>query len=147
MSKTDKLNAGNQTISFSFAALAFMLSAGDELRAPSEHSGLAQNCNDDSRHRAMIESGCESSCDFALSSYLPQQLKNTGVIWGEQVQSMHCNVLNTQNLVFFKSLLAVTGMNKNPYSACIESLAIPYRVMFLHLISTSIRAVDDLQSS
>jgi hypothetical protein len=143
----DKICVDNQTISLSVAALTFMLSAGDEPRAPSEHSGSAQNCNDDGCHRAVIESDCQSSCHVALSSCPLRQLKNTSVIWEEQAQSMHCKVLNTQKLIFFKSLLAVTGMNKNTYSACIESLAIPYPVMFLHLISTSIRAVDDLQSS
>jgi hypothetical protein len=144
----DKIKIGIEATSLSFAVLTFMISAVDELRAPSEHSGLAQNCNDDGYHRAVIESDCESSRNFALSSCLLRKPKNTGVIWKRQVQSMHCTVLNTQNLVFPKSLFAFGGMNKPTYSACIESLEIPYRVMFLHLTtSTSIRAVDDLQSS
>ena len=124
-----------------------MLCAIDRLRAPSEHSGRAQNCNDDGGHRAVIESDRERSCNFASSSGLLRNLRYTGVVWKEQERSMHSVVLNIQNTVHPPSLPAVTGMNKHTYSACIENLEIPYRVMFLHLISTSIRAVDDLQSN
>lgn len=128
-----------------------MLSAVDEVRAPSEHSGRVQNCNDDDDddgcRRAVIESDCERSSHVAWSSCLLHALTNTCIIGKGQVQLMLCFVLNTQNLVVLRALRAFTGMNKPTYSACIGSLEIPYRVMFLHLISTSVRAVDDLQSS
>ena len=123
-----------------------MLSAVAELRAPSEHSRRAQNGSDDGRHPATGEHGCGYSHTFVLSSCLRRELKNTGVICRGQVLLLLRLVLNTQSLALPKSLLAFTGMNKHTYSACIESLEVPYGVMFLHLISTSIRAVDDLQS-
>ena len=141
------MKLGDEAISLSFAVLAFMLSAVDRLRAPSEHSALAQNCNDDGGRRAVIESDREHSCNSASSSGLLRKLRNTGVVWKEQERSMHSIVLNIQNTVHPLTLPAFTGMNKHTYSGCIENWEIPYRVMFLHLISTSIRAVDDLQSN
>ena len=124
-----------------------MLSAVDKLGAPSEHSVWAQNCNDDGRQWAVGEYDSGGPRIFILSSCLCRELKNTGVIWKGLLQLLQRFVLNTQNLVLPKALLAFTGMNSHTYSACIESLEVPYGVMFLHLISTSIRAVDDLQSS
>ena len=143
-----KIKVAGKAISLSVAVLAFMLSAIDESKAPSEHSRSAQNCNDDGSHRAVIDSAPESCCDFSLNSCLLRKSKHAGAICRGQVQSMHCIEQSTQNLIFTISPLAFTGMNKHTYSACIESLEIPYRVMLFHLnTSTSIRAVDDLQSS
>lgn len=124
-----------------------MLSAVDPLGGPSEHSGWAQNCNDDGHHWPVGAFDCGSSHIFGLSFCLRREVKNTGVIWKGLGLLLLRFVLNTQNFVLPKSLLAFTGMNNHTYSAGIESLKVAYGVMFLHLISTSVRAVDDLQSS
>jgi hypothetical protein len=108
----------------------------------------AQDCNDSGCYGAAIESNGLSSCNFAFSSCQRRKLKNAGVLQGQQVQSMSRLVLNTENLFYAQPLFAFSGMNKLTYSTCIESLEVSYRVMLFHLsTSTSIRAVDDLQSS
>ena len=149
MSRIEKIIPGREAITLSFAVLAFMRSAIDLPRAPSEHSVLSQKCNDDGGRRAVIEPERESSYKPTLGSCMPRTVKDTGVSLGRQVLSMRRIVVNTQNAGRPKSLLAaLSGMNNDTYSACIESLDVSYRVMFVHLTtSNSIHAVDDLQSN
>ncbi len=126
---------------------AFMLAAINILSAPSEHSGLVQNCDDDGCHLALIKSDVECCYSIISSSFLLQSadIGTVELLW--QARSMNTVVLNTRELVFILSLPAFSDMNKHTYSACIK-IEIPCIVMFLHLAtSTSIRAVDDLQSN
>jgi hypothetical protein len=149
MSRIEKIIPGREVITLSFAVLAFMRSAIDLPRAPSEHSVLAQKCNDDGGRRVVIEPERESSYKPTLGSCMPRTVKDTGDSLGRQVLSMRRIAVNTQNAGRPKSLLAaLSGMNNDTYSACIESLDVCYRVMFVHLTtSNSIHAVDDLQSN
>lgn len=149
MSRIEKIKPGREAITLSFVVLAFMRSAIDLPRAHSEHSVLAQKCNDSGGHRAVIEPERESSSLLTLGSCMSRTVKDTGVSLGRQVLSMRRVAVNTQNAGRPKSLLAaLSGMNNDTYSACIESLDVSYRVMFIHLTtSNSIHAVDDLQSN
>jgi hypothetical protein len=149
MSRIEKIIPSREVITLSFAALAFMRFAIDLPRAPSEHSVLAQRCNGDGGRRAVIEPEHESSYKLTLGSCIPRTVKDTDVSLGRQVLSMRRIAVNTQNTGRPKSLLAaLSGMNKDAYSTCIENLQVSYRVMFVHLTtSNSIHAVDDLQSN
>jgi hypothetical protein len=149
MSRIEKIIPGREAITLSFAVLAFMRSTIDLPRAHSEQSVLAQKCNDDGGRRAVIEPERENSSPLTLGSCVPRTVKDTGVSLGRQVLSMRRVAVNTQNAGRPKSLLAaLSGMNSDTYSACIESLDVYYRVMFVHLTtSNSIHAVDDLQSN
>jgi len=149
MSRIEKVIPGREAITLSFAVLAFMRFAIDLPRASSEHSVLAQKCHDDGGRRAVIKPERESSYKLCLGSCMPRTVKDIGVSLGRQVLSMRLIAVNTQNTGRPKSLLAaLSGMNNDTYSACIESLDVCYRVMFVHLTtSTSIHAVDDLQSN
>lgn len=151
MTKLDETWFGDELILSWFAVLlAFMLTALAGLSAPSEHSELVQNCDDVGCHRALIKSGIVYAWIIVLSSFLLRTLGDGKQLelWGQQVRSMHRVVLNTLNSTLEASFLAFTGMNKHAYSSCIKAFEIPYRVMFIHLTtSTSIRAIDDLQSN
>jgi hypothetical protein len=149
MSRIEKVIPGREAITLSFAVLAFMRFAINLPRASSEHSVLAQKCHDDGGRRAVIKPERESSYKLCLGSCMPRTVKDIGVSLGRQVLSMRRIAVNTQNTGRPKSLLAaLSGMNNDTYSACIESLDVCYRVMFVHLTtSTSIHAVDDLQSN
>ena len=148
MSRIEKIKPGREAITVSFVVLALMRSAIDLPRAHSEHSVLAQKCNDSGGRRAVIEPERENSSLLTLGSCMSRTVKDTGVSLGRQVLSMRRVAVNTQNAGRPKSLLAaLSGMNNDTYSACIESLDVSYRVMFIHLTtSNSIHAVDDLQS-
>ncbi len=118
-----------------------MLSAVVELRAPSEHSGHAQNGSDDGHLLAAGEYGCGYSQIFVVSSCLRRELKNTGVICRGQVLLLLRLVLNTQSLALPKSLLAFTGMNKHTHIQLVlkvwKSLRCHVSSPHLHLHSRS----------
>jgi hypothetical protein len=125
-----------------------MRSAIDFPRAPSEHSGWTQKCNDDGGRWAVIGSEREGSYNLPLGSCILQTLKDTGVSLGRQVLLMRRTAARTHNADRPNSLFALSGMNKRTYPARIENSGVPYRVMFVHLTtSNSIHAVDDLQSN
>ena len=146
MSRIEK--SGREVITLSFAVLAFMRSAIDLPKVPSEHSVWAQKCNDDGGRRTVVDSESESSYNLALGFCMPQILKDTGVFLGRQVLLMHRTAERTHNADRPNSFFALSGMNKHTYSASIENSKVPYRVMFVHLTtSNSIHAVDDLQSN
>ena len=140
--------SGREVITLSFAVLAFMRSAIDLPRVPSEHSVWAQKCDDDGGRRTVVDSECEGSYNLALGFCVPQTLKDTGIFLGRQVLLMRRTAERTHNAGRPKSLFALSGMNKHTYPASIENSKVPYRAMFVHLTaSNSIHAVGDLQSN
>lgn len=128
-----------------------MLAVIDVLRAPSEHSELLQNCNDDGGNRAVVERDAiylQCPCDIVSKSFLLRSLGTTGGRSRRQVQSMRGTASNTLKFNFSLLLFAFSGMNKHTYTTCIKDFEVPYRVMFIHLsTSTSIRATDQLQQN
>jgi hypothetical protein len=117
-----------------------------------EHSEPAQNCDDDGGRLLIIAFDNHDQILRVLSLLSSviqlQSFINTEDAPCQQERRLLAIFVNTVPLLWPELLLLIIDMYKPTFTCSAESLERPHRIMLPHLsTSTSVRAVDDLQSN
>jgi hypothetical protein len=129
-----------------------MFIISNTVNRPTEHSETAQNCDDHGSRSLIITFDNHNQILRGLSLlssvFQVQSFGDTEDSLYQQERRLLAIFINTAPLLRVELLLLVIGMYKQSFTCSTESLERPHRVMLPHLAtSTSIRAVDDLQSN